>query len=400
MLAATLFDMTHHTMNKIILLLIGILSFCTTSFGQTSNDKIMFVVDSIPVINDPEEGNEIVQTDVADITVIKNKDSLSRLGYGQFDGVTFIFTKEYRNRPDSLKQIPSSKQMERKNGDFVFHNTFYSGRFIDYYYNGKKQGEGIFLNGRVNEHRKIYYQNGKVSVERDYKDGIENGFEIEYYEDGSLKQKGEFINGKENGFWDMYFPNGQIKQRSDFFNGVMDGETTVYYSTGKILAVEVTKNGKTTSDKRLEKINQVMKKGHESNKEEDFKSAIKNYSKAIELDSTYGEAYFSRGTVELNNFQFELAIADFDKALKFEPFMAFALSNRAFARIRKYQFGNSRTISKNSEVTVLASKDKVPIPENEQEKICKDLKKAVFLGDKSKMITEALLKYCLTKSSR
>ena len=197
------------TMNKTILLFAGLFFLHTTSFGQVSNDKIMFVVDSIPVIDDPEEGNEIVQTDVADITVIKNKDTLNRLGYGQFDGVTFIFTKEYRNRPDSLKQIPSSKQMVRKNGVFLFQNTPYNGRFLDYYYSGRKQGEGIFLNGRVNGHRKMYYQNGKVSVEIDYKAGIENGFEIEYYEDGSLKQKGEFVNGKENGVWDMYFPNGQ-----------------------------------------------------------------------------------------------------------------------------------------------------------------------------------------------
>ena len=387
-------------MNKIILLFAGLFFLNSISFGQTSNDKIMFVVDSIPVIDDPEEGNEILQTDVADITVIKNKDTLRLLGYEQFDGVTFLFTKEYRNRPESIKQIPSSKQMEKKNGAFLFRSNLYSGQFIDYYYSGKKQGEGTFLNGKLNGHRKMYYQNGKLAMERDYKDGIENGFEIEYYEDGSLKQKGEFVNGKENGVWDMYFPNGQIKQRSNFIDGIMDGETTVYYSTGKVFAIEVTKNGKTIPDKRLEKINQVMKKGHESSKEEEYKSAIKNYSKAIELDSTYAEAYFSRGTVKLNDFQFDEAIADFDKALKLEPFMPFALSNRAFARIRKYQFGNSRTISKNSEVTVLASKDKVPIPKDEQEKICNDLQKAVFLGDKSKMIIEALSNYCPTKSSR
>ena len=387
-------------MNKTILLFAVLFFLNSISFGQTSNDKIMFVVDSIPVIDDPEEGNEIVQTDVADITVIKNKDTLKLLGYGKFDGVTFIFTKEYRSRADSLKQIPSSKQMERKNGVFLFHSTPFSGRFIDYYYSGKKQGEGRFLNGRVNGHRKMYYQNGKVSIERDYKEGIENGYEIEYYEDGSLKQKGEFVNGKENGIWDMYFPNGQIRQRSNFVNGAMDGETTVYYSTGKVLAVEITKNGKTTPDKRIEKITQAMKRGHESSKEEDYKNAIKNYSKVIELDSTYAEAYFSRGTIKLNNFQFDEAIADFDKALKFEPFMSFALSNRAFTRIRKYQFGNSRTISKNSEVTVLASRDKVPIPEGEQEKICNDLQNAVFLGDKSKMITEALSDYCKKKSNR
>jgi hypothetical protein len=101
-------------MYKIILFLSGLFSICTISFGQVANDKIIFVIDSILVINDPEEGNEILQADIADITVIKNQDTLNHLGYGKFDGATFIFTKEYRNRPDSLKQIPSSKQMEGK----------------------------------------------------------------------------------------------------------------------------------------------------------------------------------------------------------------------------------------------------------------------------------------------
>jgi len=387
-------------MSKNISLLVLLFSISISSFGQVSNEKILFVVDSIAVIDDPEEGNEILQTDVADITVITNKDSLKYLGYGEFNRVTFLFTKEYRNRPESIRQIPSSKQLERKNGVWLLHLSPYSGQFIDYYYSGRKQGEGTFQNGRLNGHRKLYYQNGKLSMERDYKDGIENGFENEYYEDGSLTQRGEFIDGKENGIWEMYFPNGQIKQRSNLINGEINGETTIYYSTGKVLAVEITKNGKTIPDKHLEKIRQVMGKGHLSSKEENYNSAIRYYSNAIELDSTYAEAYFSRGTIRLNDFQFDEAIADFDKALKYEPFMKFALSNRAFARIRKYQFGNSRTISKNSEVTVLASKDKVPMPETEQEKICNDLKKAVFLGDKSKMISDALSDYCQTKSSR
>lgn len=392
-------QMTYH-MNKVLLVFFALFLFCIHSVGQNANENIIYIVDSIPVIDDPEDENEINQNDVADLTVVKNRDTLKLLGYEKFDGAIYIFTKEYRNRPDSLKEIPSSKQMKRENGVFLFHSAPYNGRFIDYYYSGRKQGEGIFLNGRLNGHRKMYYQNGIVSSERDYKDGIENGFESEYYEDGSLKQKGEFINGKENGIWNMYFPNGQLKQRSNLINGVIDGETIVYYSTGRVLAVEVTKNGKTSPDKRLEKIYQTMKKGHESSKENDFKGAIKNYSKAIELDSTYAEAYFSRGTIKLNDFQFDEAIVDFDKALKFEPFMEFALSNRAFARIRKYQFGNSRTLSKNSEVTVLASTDKVPIPTDEQEKICNDLQKAVFLGVRSQMITEALSEYCQTKSSR
>jgi len=386
-------------MNKIILLLVGLVSFYTTSFGQTSNNKIMFVVDSILVIDDPEEGNEIQQNDIADITVIKNKDTLKLLGYGQFDGVTFLFTKEYRNRPEKIKQIPSSKQMERKNGIFLLRGNPYNGQFIDYYYNGRKQGEGTFLYGRLTGPRKMYHQNGKLKLEKDYKDGSENGFENEYFEDGSLKQKGEFVNGKEEGTWESFYPNGQVKLRSKYKTGEVFDTATTYYSTGKIKEIVFIKNGKVIPDPGLLKINQLMTKSKESNKEGDAKAAIKYCSRVIEIDSTYAAAYFSRGTIKLNEFQFDEAIADFDKALKFEPLMEFALANRAFTRIRKYQFASSRTLSQNSEVTVLASKDKVPIPENDLEKICNDLQKAVFLGDKSKMITAALSDYCQKKGS-
>lgn len=387
-------------MKKIILIFIGIFSICRTSFGQILNDKIMFVIDSIPVIDDPEYGNEILQTDVSDITVIKNKDTLNHLGYGQFDGVTFIFTKKYRNRPDSIKEIPSSKQMERKNGVWLFRGNPYSGRFIDYYYSGRKQGDGTFRNGKVDGLRKMYYQNGNLKVETYYKDGLENGLDKEYYEDGSLEQKGEFANGKEEGTWESYYPNGQVKLRSSYKEGEVFDTATEYYSSGKIKEKVFIKNGKVTPDPNLEKINKLMAKSSQSNKEVDTKAAIKYCSKAIELDSTYAEAYFSRGTIKLNDFQFDEAIADFDKALQIEPYMEFALANRAFARIRKYQFGNSRTLEKNSEVTVLASKDKVPIPDSEQAKICDDLQKAVFLGDKSQMIFEALSNSCQTKNSR
>lgn len=388
------------TMNKVIPLIFGFFLLSMHSIGQGISENVIYIVDSVPVIEDPEEGNEIIETDIADVTVIKSKDTLRLLGYEKFDGAIFIFTKEYRKRTQELKQIPSSKQMERKNGVWYFRGNPYSGKFIDYYYNGRKQGEGVFQNGKAEGHRTMYHQNGQLSMERFYRQGIENGLEKEYYESGTLKQKGEFVNGKEEGIWEMYFPNGQVKQRSSFKNGQMDGETTVFYSTGKVLAVEVTKNGKTIPDKRLEKVNQAMIKGHASNKEGDNKTAIKNYSKAIEFDTSNAEAYFARGTVKLNDFRFDEAINDFDKALTFEPYFERALSNRAFARIRKYQFGSSRKLSESNGVTVLASKDNPGIPENELNIICDDLKKAISLGDNGKMIMEAVREFCGKKNIR
>jgi tetratricopeptide (TPR) repeat protein len=381
------------------LIILGLIMLSIHSVGQ-AQENIIYIVDSIPIIDDPEEGNEIVETDIADITVIKNKDTLKLLGYDKFAGAIFIFTKEYRKRPDYLKLIPSSNQMERKNGVFHFRGIPYSGNFIDYFYSGRKQGEGTFQNGKVEGIRRIYHQNGQIAIERGYSIGLINGLEKEFFEDGTLKQKGKFVNGKEEGIWEMYFPNGQIKQRSAFENGNMQGETIVYYSTGKILAVEITKEGKTIPDKRLEKVNQAMNKGHTSSEEGDYKAAIKNYSKAIELDSSNAEAYFARGTVKLNDFQFDEAIIDFDNTLKFEPYFERALSNRAFARIRKYQLGDSRKLLQNKEVTVMASKVKPKIPENELTIICNDLKQAVFLGDKGKMIMDAVKEFCTSKSSR
>lgn len=104
--------------------------------------------------------------------------------------------------------------------------------------------------------------------------------------------------------------------------------------------------------------------------------------------------FFSRGTIRLNDFQFEEAIKDFDKALLLEPYMPKALTNRAFARIRKHQFANSRQLSKSNGISVLASKDNPGIPENELSLICGDLKKAISLGDKGKMIADAISEFC------
>jgi antitoxin component YwqK of YwqJK toxin-antitoxin module len=385
---------------KNITSLIALLLITYCSFGQGEQGNVIYIIDSIPVLQAPGQGNEIQESDIADVTVVKNRDTLKVLGYDKFNAAIFIFTKEYRNRPDRIKQIPSSLQMVRKSDIWHFRGSPYTGEFVDYYYSGRKQGEGTFKDGKLEGLRKMYYQNGKVSLERFYVNGIENGLEKEYYEDGTLKQKGTFVNRKEEGIWEMYFPNGQVKQRSSFKSGIMDGESTVYYSSGKIWAVELIKNGKTTPDKRLEKINQVMNKGHEGSRNGDLKSAIKYYTKAIELDSTYAEAYFARGTAKLNNFKFDEAINDFDKALIYEPFHEKALSNRAFARIRKYQFGNSRQLSQDNGVTVLASKDNPGIPADEIALICNDLKQAVFLGDGGKMIMDAIAEFCQPKHSR
>jgi len=51
-------------------------------------------------------------------------------------------------------------------------------------------------------------------------------------------------------------------------------------------------------------------------------------------------------------------------------------------------------------VTVIVYKNNPEIPENEKAIICSDLREAIFLGVKSKMVVEAFQQFCGTKSSQ
>jgi len=359
-----------------------------------------YIVDSILVVDDPEKGDDILGEDVSELLIIRNKDSLKLLGYEQFDAASFVFTKAYRSRPDSIKIIPSTRSMQKKAGVWLFHGTTYTGRIINYYYSGRKQAEGSILNGKVSGVDILYYQNGHKSLEREYKEGRPNGIEREYYLDGAIRQEGRYEDGKEEGIWKTYYPNGQVKLYTHYKTGQLIDSATKYYSSGLVRERVFLKNGKVIADPRLTKINQLMTKSAEKNKEGDTKAAIEYATKAIQADSSYADAYFSRGTLKLNELQFDDAIIDLDKALTIEPFMEVALVSRAFSRIRKYQFSSSRHLSGNKDVEIRASSDKVTIPAGDKEKICNDLQKAVLLGQKSDMINEALANYCQLNGER
>ncbi len=380
-------------MNKQILFLC-FLCISTKIFSQQTNEKIAMVVDSILVQKDPEPGNELKVDELAYVLVLKNKDSLHLLGFEGFDGVTFFFTKAYQSRPDSIRLIPSSKQMVEKNGSWYFRDAIYSGRFIDYYYSGKKQGDGIFVSGKLNGPRYLYYQNGQLMAKKIYKNGLENGISQEFYSDGSLRQNGNYIDGKEEGIWTDYYPNAQIELRGNYINGEPTDSVYRYYSSGKIKERIFIQNGKVKADPAMAKIASLLQKSKESSEVGDNAGAIKYCNKIIALDSSFAGAYFSKATLELNDEKFDAAIADFDLALRFEPFTMAAYTNRAFARIRKQESAGSRTILKNKNITVQATKDSVDIPAPEKEKICADFKEAIYLGEKKAMVYEAMEKNC------
>ena len=369
----------------------------TSIFGLAQNNKkFLYVVDSIPVIEEPKEGfGTLTQEEIDRVNTINDKEFINSTEFKDLDEIIYVFTKAYAQRPDSIKAIPTTNLMTKKNGTWYLKDktTPYSGPFIDYYLNGKKQGEGTLFNGRLKSKRLLYHLNGTISDEIEYENGISNGMEKRFYEDGTLMQKGNFIKGKETGAWEMYHPNGQLKQRSNFVDGKMDGESISYYSTGKNKGKNVYQNGAYQNDKIDIKIYELYNQGQSYFKQGNFKSAIKKYSKCIELNESWADGYFALGTAKMNNFEFDEAIKDFNKTLEIEPYFTNAYANRAFAIIRKYELGNSRTLTKSKDIQILATKE-TEIPDSELTKICMDLNKGVSLGDKNRMVLEALEKHC------
>jgi antitoxin component YwqK of YwqJK toxin-antitoxin module len=343
------------------------------AFAQEAAEKILYVVDSIAIIDEPEEGlGSLSEEDIQEITVVTNKATIEQYGYKGNDKVILITTKAYASRPSELKQIPSTKAMERNDGRWYLLNssTPYSGPFIDYYLNGRKQGEGNFKEGVVEGTRTVYYPDGKKNFQRNYSNGIENGEAEQYFPNGQLKYKGVFKEGKELGRWEEWYSTGKLKRVTEF------------------------KAGKAILSKEQEKYHTLLSKANQQFRDSNYQGAVKTLDKAIELDPSYSDAYFERGTAYFYDFKFDEAIKDYNKALELEPLHMKALSNRAFARIRKYEFKGSRTLSKTGGVTVMASKDKAEMPKEEQELVCEDLKKGYQLGDKKQMIIDAMGTYC------
>ena len=69
-----------------------------------------------------------------------------------------------------------------------------------------------------------------------------------------------------------------------------------------------------------------------------YDQAIADYTKAIELDPKYAEAYKSRGFVYTSKGQHDQAIADCSKAIELDPKYVGAYKNRGYAYYSKEKY--------------------------------------------------------------
>lgn len=115
------------------ILLILLISVTFSSQSQNNTENILYIVDSIPIIDEPKEGfNTLTQEQIDNLVVVKQKKVLDSLGYKNLDGIIYVFTKEYVKRPDSIKAIPTTNRMDKRNGKWYLKNSNnpYSGNLL------------------------------------------------------------------------------------------------------------------------------------------------------------------------------------------------------------------------------------------------------------------------------
>jgi len=386
-------------MNKVALLFLGLSCYIHVA-AQAPNNKILFVIDSIPILNDPESWNQLDNEDIADIFVVKSKDSLKFLGWEHLDGITYIFTKAYRNRSDSVKRIPSLKQMTSKNGTWYLHGLIYSGKYIDYYNSGKIQNEGTLFNGRLNGQLIVYFKNGNKKSVTDYKDGVIDGEETDYYKNGVLMSTRRYKDGKMVAY-KTYFINGQPTYELRLKNKTRYDTAVAYYSTGNEKMVKYISPGEVYPGKKEQDLNYYSTMFYQNLNVGNLKEANRNFYKLWLIDSTSIETYFKEGLLLTRESRFDDAIAEFDKALALEPLMREALVYRAIARIKKHKVFLMKVFPKDSKDIPMMVEDLFTMPDSELTKICRDLQLADDIDESDlyvkSQVPEAMINFCRKK---
>ncbi len=87
---------------------------------------------------------------------------------------------------------------------------------------------------------------------------------------------------------------------------------------------------------KSEQAKKFLSDGKEKIYKSEFKAAIADFDKAIELQPDLYEAYYFRGNAYLNLRKFETAIKDYDMTIEFRPDYVDAYVNRGNAKFWLY----------------------------------------------------------------
>jgi antitoxin component YwqK of YwqJK toxin-antitoxin module len=198
---------------------------------------------------------------------VKKKDENNKVVYeGEFkDDKPVGKFKYYYPNDTAVRAIMSFKDGGKTAYAWLFHM------------NGKRMGEGKYVNkeikdsvwtyydelgvlisretykaGKKNGPGFVYFPDGNVSEERHYKDDVEHGPFKQYFEANVLKTQGNYVNGRMDGRISYYYPNGVEVAAGFYKNGAKNGPWIYKTQSGKIREKELYKNGTLASPKETD----------------------------------------------------------------------------------------------------------------------------------------------------
>lgn len=338
---------------------------CYAAQAQQNHYRKIFKINNIAYAKTADFPYVILREDeVASSQIITNKSDLKNVGFEYTDTLVNIITNAYLSRPDSLKRIPSQLQLFIKDDKFYLDTTRqpYSGPFINYYINGKKEVSGTILNGLMEGFTYIFYMNGNLKESRYYHAGKRDSTNEEYFVDGILKSKGKYKEGQKEEGWQAWYSNGEIKSDLFFLHSlaIVDGPEFEFYRI---------------FNDALEKLNN-----------KNYRAAIRLFNQCHDLRTDYDELYYFRGVCYRMLKKYDEALQDFNDGLAIEP-------QSVDIRMQKVYVGClvlNMYKSNNYKQSVIADLSK---------EICKDVQKLLQQDYYSLELDEITSSACIDKSA-
>jgi len=373
---------------------VGNLHAQITDLKDLSED-VLFIIDSIPQLEEPHKN--ILNIDpqfISSIDVYQGRDESILLGYPDQEGIVFIITKAFSSRDEKLKQIPSTAQMEKNKGLWQMKGAEepYSGKFIDYYLDGRIKGDGTFEEGRLNGMRTSWFSNGNKRLKREFFNGLANGSSEEFFPNGQTYEEGLFLKGREEGKWKGYYPegekwteanynqgvlfgtyrewhpNGNLKIQTAYDFGMPSGEYKEWYSSGKLKYSWKIKSATYKYGKKEMEYMDLYSNGQDAFNQSKYQEAITLLTKAIKTENGNADFYLLRGRAYMSLKEQSKAIQDFSKSIQIEPLQGGSFRYRAELYIK--------------------------IGKANPELVCSDLKKAMKYGKMTEKLVELRELYC------
>lgn len=196
----------------------------------------------------------------------KKKDDKDKLIYeGEFKDDKPVGKFKYYYPNDSLRALVNFKE----SGKVAYAKLFHM--------NGKRMGEGKYVNvetkdsiwtyydelgvliskdsykmGKKQGVCAVYFPDGGVSEERSYKEDIQNGPFKQFFEPKVLRGQGAYVNGLLEGRVSYYYPNGTEVAAGYYKKGLKTGPWIYKTESGKIREKELYKDGKLASQKETD----------------------------------------------------------------------------------------------------------------------------------------------------